>query len=55
LGADPDKPELHLKPTEMLPVVYVAKDDYGIASADLLVGIDGGEMKPTKIGTPERE
>ncbi|MCD6304497.1 MAG: DUF4175 family protein, partial [Planctomycetes bacterium] len=45
----PNTPHLKLKPTDRLPIAYRLKDDFGLASAALLVEIDGRAEMPREL------
>lgn len=48
----PNTTRLKLKPTDRLPVTYRLRDDFGLASAALLVEIDGQQRDPVPLAIP---
>jgi hypothetical protein len=48
----PHTTQLRLRPTDRLPVEYLAQDDYGIAAADLLVQVDDGDKEAMPAPLP---
>ncbi len=48
--SEPAATALKLSPTDLVPITYVAQDDYGIGAATLFVTVDDG--KPTVVDLP---
>ena len=45
----PDAPSLRLKPTDRLPILFVAGDDFGLSGAELLVDVDSRSLPPVPV------
>jgi hypothetical protein len=50
--AQPEEKELQLRPDDTLPLAYSATDDFGIATATLLVSLDGGAEAEVECAKP---
>ncbi len=52
---DPAEKTLKLKPTEIVPISYVARDDFGITAASMFVSIDSGKAIVIDLAPPARD
>ncbi len=52
--SEPAQTQLQLRRTERLPILYVARDDYGIAAVDLVVTIDQQSPRTLSMPLPKR-
>lgn len=53
--SEPGSTTLKLKPTEFVPVAYIASDDYGIKTASMLVSVDNGKPVIIELQPPTRD
>ena len=53
--SEPASTALKLKPGEVIPITYVARDDYGIKAVSLFVTIDNGKPVVIDLQPPERD
>ncbi len=47
----PEQKQFQLNPTDLMPLVFAANDDYGLASVDLLLEVDGRSQSPQRLWT----
>ncbi|MFO7956472.1 MAG: hypothetical protein R6X33_05190 [Candidatus Brocadiia bacterium] len=50
--AHPRRRQMRCRPADTIPVLYALRDDLGIAAAEMLLTVDGGEAQPTPIALP---
>lgn len=50
--AHPRRRQMRCRPGDTIPVLYALRDDLGIAAAEMLLAVDGGEPQPTPIALP---
>lgn len=51
--AEPELSEIRLKPTDVLPIVYLAREDYGISAAKLIVDVSPERSESFATGLPQ--
>ncbi len=52
---DPSEPALRMQPGDILPILYMATDDFGIGKVEMLVGVDGRNLPPSLPPPPVRQ